>query len=232
MILSTRQPSTQWALLNKVISIGVMRITQIKKRHPSEKKNFVCFVSKLSGIVHSDMLDTGLNVLEIVSSLRPEPGFPITLQSLSYHFSFLPTFQFLLTFLPCSDMDTQFALGIFLTRCLWIDYMIGLYSIIFKTHRIEVSIKAALGYTVCTRKLDMLNGGTPTGNKFISLHNKPIHLLPHSPHDTTPIIWWTLQLQTWKCETTLIEECLWILLSKRIYMINEITLVEKSDKSN
>lgn len=119
-----------------------MRITQIKKLYPVGEKKKDCFVSKLSGIIHNGLLGTGLSVHEIISSLRPEPGFAFPSQLLPYHFPFLPTSQFPITFLPCSDMDTQFALGIFLTRCLWIEYIIGLYSIIFKRQRTEVSTKA------------------------------------------------------------------------------------------
>lgn len=38
LMLSARQPSAQWALVNKVISARVIKIRQIKKLLPSEQK--------------------------------------------------------------------------------------------------------------------------------------------------------------------------------------------------
>lgn len=40
------------------------------------------------------------------------------------------------------------------------------------------------------------------------LQNNSTHRLPHSPNETTPLIWLTLGLYIWKCEWTLIEDSL------------------------
>lgn len=114
MILSSQQPSTQWALLNKAISSRVMRITQIKKLHTSEKRLFY-FASKLSGIAHNGFLGTGLIVHEVTSSRREELAFPITFQC------------------PfCPHVGTKFACSIPLMRHSWIECMLDLHFILFK----------------------------------------------------------------------------------------------------
>ena len=42
-MLSARQPSAQWALVNKVISARVIKIRQIKKLLPSEQKTVLSY---------------------------------------------------------------------------------------------------------------------------------------------------------------------------------------------
>lgn len=171
MILSSKQPSTQWALLNKVISIRVMRITQIKKLHPSEEK-----IVKLSGIIHNGFLGTGLIVHEIVSPLKGEPAFPIN--------SLWP-------FYP--DMGSDFAFSTPPTRCLWIECMLGLHSIIFKAKEWRCLPKSVPYSTIYTKKLACWMVELQDEENHFYAEN-PIHRLLNSHNATTLIVWLTLGL--------------------------------------